>query len=217
MRRSVVVSILAAAALGVGSLTAATTAAAISVPAAVRVSTVRPVTTAGRAAPGFSVTNQKSGVDCADGDASLAAVDADILFCAPDAAYAIACWKSATAHHVLCLRNATSKQLVKLPARGAIPSTEPRTHPTPLNLRLANGRYCELRDGGAGSSLRNRPNWSAFYYCTGNTAVWAPLNATNFGILKSGQQWTVRVGAASGNGPLTKVSVTRAYYVGNHS
>src|SRR5580693_4933648 len=76
---------------------------------------VRPVTSAGKPAKGYSVSHSyaHSGVDCGDGaSSSPGAVSANIDYCSPSAVYAIACWKASTAHAVLCLQDVASHRLV---------------------------------------------------------------------------------------------------------
>src|SRR4051812_41993459 len=63
---------------------------------------LRPVTSSGHAAAGYKVVKEPDHpVDCSIPDPSVAGVNKNILFCSPSAAYAVACWRSATPHHVL--------------------------------------------------------------------------------------------------------------------
>src|SRR5579875_1457363 len=63
---------------------------------ATKVVVVRPVTSGGRPAAGFRIvrTTRHSEVYCGDSSSSPGAVDPDIDFCSPSAAYTIACWKA---------------------------------------------------------------------------------------------------------------------------
>src|SRR5437016_6012756 len=89
-----------------GGAAAMALAATHSVPAhaATHLITVRPVTGSGTPATGFHAKHEKGlTIDCTGASASPGAVDANIDLCSPSAAYAIACWKSATAHQALCI------------------------------------------------------------------------------------------------------------------
>ena len=182
---------------------------------------VRPVTEAGTPAPGVLVTpDQKSGsVACHPADPSPGAVNRDIEFCSPSAAYAVACWKAATPRHVLCSRDPSSGEVFSLPRSGTFASTglAARHNRAPLRLVLGNGSVCSIRDGGAWSSLHAHPNWYGTYSCTGNAAVWSPQNAPHSGINESQRVWTVHTAPISGNGPVTVRTVRKAYFVGTHS
>lgn len=175
---------------------------------------VRPVTASGHAVNGWRVVKESGGVDCSFPQASPAAVDPDILFCSPDAAYAVACWRSATPHHVLCLRDARTHKLAKLPVLGKIAHTTPYRIRGPLDLRLRNGLTCTLRAGGAGATLHQHPQWAVYYYCTHNQAIWAPMNAKNWGINRFHPVWTAHVGRADGTGKVAVRRVARVWLVG---
>lgn len=182
---------------------------------------VRPVTSAGTPAPGVLVTSdQKAGsVDCSTREPSPGAVSNNIEFCTPSAAYAVACWKSATPRQVLCSRDPSSDQVYSLPRTGTFASTglAGTRNRAPLMIVLGNGSTCSIRDGGAWSSLKAHPNWFGTYSCSGNTAVWSPPKATHSGINESRPAWTVHVGSISGNGPVTVRTVRKAYFVGTQS
>lgn len=217
MRRSWIVAVAGTALLCLAPITAAGAHPSATTGHAVQRIVVRPVTASGHAVPGYRVTTSKGTgpVDCSDALPSLAAVDDDIIRCAPDADGVNACWRAAHKHHVLCLHDARKHTLVKYRTTGRIAHTKAPDRRGPLNLKLADGLYCDLRSGGAGSSLRQHPNWSAFYYCTHGKAVWAPLNAKNFGIHRSnGHVWTVEVAVDSGKKHVHQVHVTSAYLVG---
>lgn len=199
-----------------GTAVASTASNAATLPATHRI-VVRPVTAAGHPAPGYSVSAEPGDVvDCSFAQASPSAVDRNILWCSPDAAYALACWPSATPRHVLCLRDARTRHLAKLPTSGRIAHSTPYRVRAPLDLVLGNGVFCSLRDGGAGASLQGHPKWAVYYYCTRGLAVWAPMNATNWGVNRSHPTWTVLVTKANGTGRLIRRVVARAWVVGTH-
>lgn len=203
-----------------GSTIGAVSTEAASTSATTRI-VVRPVTSAGTPSPGVLVTSdQKAGtVDCRTPEPSPGAVSRDIEFCTPSAAYAIACWKSATPHQVLCSRDPSSGRVYALPRTGGFAATglAGKRKRAPLTLVLGNGKRCSIRDGGAWSTLKAHPNWYGAYSCDGNAAVWSSPNATHNGIDESRSTWTVHVGSISGNGPVTIRSVRKAYFVGTHT
>lgn len=209
-----IVFTLAGATIGTVSTQAASTSATKRI-------VVRPVTSAGTPAPGVLVTSdQKAGsVDCSTREPSPGAVSSNIEFCTPSAAYAVACWKSATPRQVLCSRDPRSGRVFSLPRTGSFASTglAGRSKRAPLMIVLGNGKTCSIRDGGAWSSLKAHPNWFGTYSCSGETAVWSPPKATHSGINESRPTWTVHVGSISGNGPVTIRTVRRAYFVGTKS
>ena len=176
---------------------------------------VRPVTAFGHPVSGFHVRIERSGqLDCSFPDPSPGAVDKNILLCSPSAEYAIACWKASAPHHALCMRNPRVAKLAKIRTSGRFAHTAPRSQPVPLALRLANGVYCTIRDGGAGARLRHHPNWAATYYCRNGAAVWAPMTSRNDGVNASHPVWTVRTAPSSGKGSLVVRKVMRAWFVG---
>jgi hypothetical protein len=177
---------------------------------------VRPVTSAGRPAAGFTAKAERQlTVDCSDGDSSPAAVDDDIALCSPAAAYPAACWKSARRHHVLCLRDARKPMLARIALSGAFAPTTAPKRPVPLDMVLGDGRFCELRIGGAGPTLPHHPRYEATYYCTHGSAVWG--KDQRIGINRSHRTWTVRVARTdSKSGKLTTRRVAKAYFVGTH-
>jgi hypothetical protein len=179
---------------------------------------LRPVTASGRPAPGYARwVEHGSGVDCSFSQASPAAVDPNISDCSPDSEYAIACWRAAAPHRVLCLRDARVKQLASIYRDGPMATATPYKVRAPLDLLLGNGKYCTIRDGGAGSSLQGHPKWAAYYYCHGGVAVWAPMSARNWGVDRSHAVWTVKVGREDGSGGLITRKVARAWFVGTHA
>lgn len=177
---------------------------------------VRPVTSTGHAAAGFHVKAQPNGsVDCSSRSPSPGAVSHNIEACSPSAEYAIACWKAATAHQVLCVRNPASKTVYRIPRTGNFEPTGllAKKQRAPLLLVLTNGDKCAIRDGGAGGTITGHPKLVATYYCSSGVAVWAPFNAKHFGINESASSWTIRT-AQAGNHALTLHHVKKAYFVG---
>lgn len=175
----------------------------------------RPVTLAGRIAPGYDVSSDGGSIDCRDGSESPSAVDRDILFCSPDAAYAVACylWR-AHQRFAVCLRDARTHALVSIRHTGAMPQALPFTHPTPLNLTLANGTKCSLRAGGTSATLHQHPSWQLYYYCNNSQAIWGP---NPYGVNTSHAVWTVRTARSNGTGNVTTRRVAKAWFVGLHS
>ena len=193
-------------------------ATAAPVPPITKAIVVRPVTTAGHPASGFSVTVQSgASADCgAPPEASPGAVQRGIDECSPSVLYAIACWKSAQAHHTICMRDPSTHRLYRIPLAGSFakaPLPKPRLR-APLLLVLADGTRCSIRDGGAWGPLEGHPNWEGTYSCTRHGIVWAPDNAAHFGVHESTSSWWVYTGALSGKGPLTIRYVAKAYFVG---
>lgn len=177
---------------------------------------VRPVTTAGHASAGYSVTGEPSEqVDCSVKSPSPGAVSPNIEFCSPSAAYAVACWKAAAPHRVLCLPNPRNKHLVRIPRNGAFASTglAPRAQRAPLLIRLGDGDLCSIRDGGAWPGLPGHPKLFGTYSCTKDGAVWATATAKHQGVNESNPVWTVRT-AHFGSHKLVTRHVTKAWFVG---
>ncbi|HZC70042.1 MAG TPA: hypothetical protein VE442_05075 [Jatrophihabitans sp.] len=178
---------------------------------------VRPVTSAGHHAAGFTVTGEPSGsVDCSVADPSPGAVNRNIEFCSPSAEYAIACWKAAAPHHVLCMRNPRRKNIVLIPRHGAFAKTNPAParQRAPLAMNLHDGDHCSIRDGGAGPVRHGHPQWSATYFCVHDGVVWAKPGAAHLGVNESAASWTVVTGGETG--PLVTRHVAKAWFVGTH-
>jgi len=221
---AVVVAMLAITGVGIAlvSTDVASTSAhasAASAPATARL-VIRPVTQSGTAASGFHVTKQSGAVDCTTPDESAGAVNHDIERCSPSAAYAIACWKAAMPHRVLCTRDPSSHGLYSLPRTGnfAPAGLVAKRDRAPLLLVLGNGWRCAIRDGGAWNSLKAHPNWYGTYSCNNNhDAVWSASKAPHNGINESRSVWTVQTAPFSGNERLTVRTVRKAYFVGTHS
>lgn len=178
---------------------------------------VRPVTPAGRPATGYHVKAERQGsVDCSFAEPSPGAVDANIEECSPSAAYAVACWKTAGAHHALCLRSPRSHTLARVRLSGSFAKTAPAKHRSraPLMIILADGTTCTIRDGGAWGTLKSHPHWNGSYSCSKHGVVWAAPHASHYGINESSPSWTVHTGPGGGKGSLTVRAVKRAYFVG---
>lgn len=186
--------------------------------AATRSLIIRPVTSAGKPAAGFTVKVQHGeSIDCsAPPFPSPGAVDRNIEECSPSAAYAIACWKAAQAHQALCIRNPSSHRVYRIGLTSSFAKTaavKARLR-APLLIVLNDGTRCTIRDGGAWSALKGHPNWFGSYSCTRHGVVWSPPKSTHFGINESSASWTVHTGSATGTGKLTVRHVKRAYFVG---
>jgi hypothetical protein len=180
---------------------------------------VRPVTAAHHASPGYSVTGAPSGqVDCSPPPfPSPGAVSRNIEFCSPSSAYAVACWKAAARHHVLCMDNPRSRHLVRIRRTGVFAPTglPPRAQRAPLEMRLGNGALCKIRDGGAWGQLPGHPKLFGTYFCTGNVAVWAKADK-HWGVNESSPTWTVRTAKFTSHHLVTR-RVVKAWFVGTHA
>lgn len=199
-------------ALAVAPSSAAPAAAA---PVTVRVF-VAPATASGHPAPGFTVKADPQGiVYCAPAEASQVAVSSNVETCSPSAAYAVACWRSATPKRVLCLQDPRRKQLRELTLSGKFAATSPisKRRLAPFGIVLSDGTYCTIRDGGAWGQRKSQPNFFGSYSCTKHGVVWSPPNAAHFGVDESKPSWTVKTGNGAGTGPLTTRHVVRAYFV----
>jgi hypothetical protein len=182
---------------------------------------VRPVTSAGKPAAGYRIahTYRNSGLDCSDASSSPGAVDPNIDFCSPSAAYAVACWKAPAPHTVLCLQNFGSHQLIRFKGvhgftQVAAPTAAERT---PVRLLLGDSTKCSIRDGGAWGGLPHHPKWYGTYSCTKHGAVWSKNGLPTGGVDQSTDPWTVHTGSFSGTGKLTVRKVATAYEVGTAS
>ena len=204
--------------LGLTGGPSALASASRSATAATQQVVVSPVTPAGHAAPGFVAKPTPGGpypVECNYPSPSPAAVDPNIEFCSPSAAYAVACWNAAKPHSVLCMQNPTSHRLVRFRRKGAFAKTAPPAakDTAPLLLELRNGTKCDIRDGGAWGSSKSHPKWVGTYSCT-HGVIWAPENADHAGINESSSTWTVHVGPGNGRGKFHVRAVKLAYFVG---
>jgi len=216
MRTRFLLSVVATA-----SLVLACPDSASATSATVRV-VVRPVTAGGVPAPGYhAVVNRRKSdaVDCRSADPSPGAVDRDIEWCTPSAAYAIACWKAATAHRVLCSRDPRSQRVYSIPRDGGFATTDvaSKRNLSPIVLILRDGTVCFIRDGGAWGQLQSHPKWYGTYSCDQHGDVWSRPYAAHDGIDESQPAWTVHTSPSSGNGSVTVRTVAKAYFVGTHA
>jgi hypothetical protein len=183
---------------------------------------VRPVTAGGVPASGFHVTTddrRADAVDCSDPNASPGAVSRNVEPCSPSAAYAIACWNAAAAHHVLCSRDPSSKRVYSIRRTGKFADTglDSKRNRAPILLLLRDGTKCFVRDGGAWGQLTSHPNWYGTYSCDQHGNVWSPPYAPHHGVDESQPTWTVHTSPSSGNGRVTIRAVAQAYFVGTHA
>jgi len=142
-------------------------------------------------------------------------VDAGIIECGDSALYGVACWPAAKAGTVLCDRDPFGRQLAQIPARFV--TKLPVTHEpaVPFGLELDNGEHCKIRDGGAWSKPEQQPSYVGYYECGSHGAVWGPPDDYKTGgVNQSSPQWTVIVGASSGEGALVRHRVVTAAFVG---
>jgi hypothetical protein len=207
---------LAAAVLVLAGSSGLKAAAATTVAAPTVKVVVRPVTSTGHVRAGFTVTGEPSGsVDCSFRDPSPGAVSPNIEFCAPSAEYAVACWKAAAPHRVLCMRDPRTKHVVRIPRSGAFAATGVAAARlrAPLGMRLRDGDYCSIRDGGAWGQLPGHPNLFGTYACRHDGAVWATANAAHQGVNESQPSWTVHT-AHFGSSHLATRHVAKAWFVG---
>jgi hypothetical protein len=177
-----------------------------SAPDHTRRTVVRPVTEDGRAATGWTVRREPITADC--WGASSAAVDDGIALCGPSAAYLPSCWKSRR-RTALCLRDVTSKELVRVRYRGTYPDVTAPEHRTPQGLRLVNGQSCTIRIGGAWGTVPGHPTWVGFFSCTTGD-VYGPPDGD--GINRRRAVW--RVHLVKADGTVVTRRVRRATYVG---
>lgn len=184
---------------------------------------VTPVTE-GRASPGWAVTPEpQTTIYCGDdAEPSPGALAPNIYSCSPSYAYAVACWRSRHAHHVLCLRDPWSHAVIEMPNAGRLRALPPSRHPTPVALQLSDGARCSIRNGGAWGSLKGHPEMWGTYSCRRSpqsrdgeeTILWGRNGS--FGINTKGQVWTVQESLDGGeSGHTRSVQVRAAYYVGN--
>jgi hypothetical protein len=215
MRRPVVllISLLSLA----GALLAATIAPASAHRAvATRITIVRPVTAAGHAAPGFTVTADPGDrVYCDFRFPSLSAVSPNIEWCSPTALSPVACWKAAAAHRALCMLNPRTHNVVRYGRGGPFAPTAlaPARQRAPLAIVLGDGDYCSFRAGGAWSSPPGHPHLIGYYGCRHDGAVWALLHAAHYGINESQPTWTVRTAQFDSRHVVTR-RVAHAWFVG---
>lgn len=189
-----------------------------SAPVTVRIF-VAPVTASGHAAQGFTVKGQHGlSVMCEPGDPSPVSVSKNVDECSPSAAYAVACWKAATAGRVLCMRDPRSHEIDSMKLSGRFATTAPVSarELAPFVIVLADGTVCSIRDGGAWGTLKGHPDLYGSYSCTRHGVVWTRYdghtNQAHNGVNESTPIWTVRT-SPGGAKPLVVRHVLRAYFV----
>jgi hypothetical protein len=181
---------------------------------------VAPVTSTGHASPGFTVNAERGGnVSCSPSSPSPSAISKNIEECYPTAEYAVACWKSAAAGKVLCMRDPRKKQLSSIKLSGKFAPTAPvsKAKLSPFVIVLTDGDSCEIRIGGTGGILKSHPHYFTSYYCAKDGVVWSKPNATHSGVDETGSSWTVQTASGTGTGKLVTRHVARAYYVATAS
>ncbi len=174
--------------------------------------TVRPVTSTGDPASGYSVANENQPGFVCGGEPSPVAVSPNIAFCGYSATNTVACWKSSVVSTVLCLRDPLARKLVRIKYTGTFAATPAPAHPAPQALVLDDDNRCQIRDGGAWSSVPRQPTWVGWYYCAHDADVYGPK--TGNGIDQTRSTWTVRTVAHGGSATISTHSVTTAYFVG---
>jgi len=180
--------------------------------------TVTPVTSDGRLASGWSAHAESTSIDCSAGMRSPVAESNDVLYCAPSAASAVACWHASDPAFAYCLTDPRGHTLVRYPLmRKAFPAAGPtELEARPDALDLADGTQCSIRDSGAAGDLGTHPDWVPYYFCghASQLAVWAPQNSVTGGITHGDGAWTVQVAAGDGTTALRTVPIATAYYAG---
>jgi hypothetical protein len=172
---------------------------------------VRPVRDNGTPAAGFRVVRENDGEPVVCDDVSPVAVSGDIRFCGDSALDTVACWQSAAANYVLCLRDPRTHVLARIHITGGFRAIAAPARPAPQALVLDDGTRCLIRDGGAWSALPGHPNWYGDYGCNGNVEIYGP----GAGIDDSSSRWTVHaVTWTGGRASVRTRSVVAAYFVG---
>ena len=177
---------------------------------------VRPVTSSGLPASGFTVTDETTlTLDCGstsfDARPSAVAVDDDILACSPSSAFAVACWQDPVPGFVACYRDPWKTEVIRVASTGTLPKTTAPDQAQPLGLLLNDGDRCLIRSGGVWNDLAEQPGWYGTYSCTEDGAVWAE---STDGVDRSAPRWTVHVAPISGESPVSTREVVTAYFVG---
>lgn len=187
----------------------------VSAPATVKIF-VAPVTASGHLAAGFTVKPDKGYVIyCSPDFPSPVSVSPNVQECSPSAAYAVACWKSATPKRAFCLLDPRKHQLRVGVVKGGFASSKqvPDKQLSPFVIVLTDGTTCFIRDGGAWGFLKSHPHYFGSYSCSKHGVVWSPPNAAHYGVNESAASWTVQTGNAAGKGGLTTRHVAKAYFV----
>jgi hypothetical protein len=211
MRVSLAVAVISTLAAGVLAAMAGPSATAAAGQSHTHRVVVRPVDRHGDPVAGWTVTRERGSTVTCDG-AAAAAVSRNIVACFPAAEYLPSCWKSQH-HTVLCVRDATRHQLVRIRYSGKVAPVSAPKHPSPQDLRLSGGQKCQIRVGGAWAQLPSHPHWVGFYSChSGN--VYGP--AKGDGIRRSGSDWTVQLWLTGTKQDVVTRDVRTAYFVGTH-
>jgi hypothetical protein len=218
MRRLLALIAVALSAVGLAvALDPAGAAAAHRFPATIK-TIIRPVNAAGFARPSYTVHAEPTNTaNCSFPDPAPSAVSPNIEICSPSAASAFACWKAAAAHKILCVRNPRVRTLYRIPRAGPFAPTAlaPASQRAPLAVVLANGDYCQFRNGGAGPIRLDHPQWTATYYCNSGKVIWQRPGAHHYGVFERFPDWTVIV--AGETGPIVARHVLRAWFVGTYT
>jgi hypothetical protein len=178
-----------------------------------------PVTASGHAASGFTVKAERDDeVDCSPASPSPVAISPNVEECSPSAAYAVACWKSATPHRVLCMLDPRSHKLTSAKLIGKFAKTPAVSAKqlAPFVIVLTDGTVCSIRDGGAWGQLKQHPNYYGAYSCNRHGVVWlrytSHTTVVHNGVDESASSWTVQT-ATGDSGPLITRHIARAYFV----
>ena len=173
---------------------------------------MRPVHANGTPASSFRVVRENDGQAVSCDDRSPVAVSSNIRFCGDSALNTVACWKSATARYVLCLRDPLTPVLARVHLTGVFRAVAAPARPVPQALVLDDGTKCLIRDGGAWSALPGHPDWYGDYACNGNVDIYGPAGS---GIDHSSPRATVHAVTWTGDRASVRTrSVVAAYYVG---
>lgn len=170
---------------------------------------VRPVDATGHAVAGYTVSRDAGSVTCAA--PATTGVDRGIDICFPTAYYVPSCWRSRN-RTVLCLRDVSKKQLVRIGYTGTYPVKPAPRVPSPQAMTLANGATCMIRVGGAWGVVPSHPDWVGFYSCS-NGSIYGPADGD--GVDRSQPVWRVHIFGKDGT--VVTRRVARATYAGTAS
>lgn len=170
----------------------------------------------GAVRPGYRVVDLPVAIppiDCSADPGSTAAITGGLHGCAEPALATTACWAAkAEPRELLCLPDAWSATLLRLPARGVRP-TPPAADPVPFGVQLADGsRWTLLRavvlPGGRVSAT---PAYRCESGCTQGEVLVRVAGAPLFDIAEP--LWTIqRAGALGLNGESARRAVVAAVY-----
>ncbi|HJQ07474.1 MAG TPA: hypothetical protein VJ872_18635 [Nocardioides sp.] len=170
---------------------------------------VRPVTSTGSPAAGYTVHREAGSTSCSD--QATTSVSAAVDTCFPTAYYFPSCWKS-TNHTALCLRHVSDTRLVRIRYSGTFAAKPAVQRPSPQRLTLVGGGTCDIRIGGAWGVVPGHPDWVGWYSCTNGSVYGSP---TGDGVNRSRPVW--RVHLVGSDGTLVTRRVAKATYVGTAS